>query len=144
MSTTRTLLTTILIVAALSSALHAQDATYIDPRLATVRKVFIDDSDDLNTARPVIGCFVEHLARNTPLTIVTTKADADAVLKFAGGPPLDTRAFAYAPADVDGWKLWTGVFAMNPKYRGPDASCQIADKLAADLLAAMRKAKAGH
>ena len=53
-------------------------------------------------------------------------------------------AFAYLPEDVGGWKLWSGLFEMNLKYRGPDPSCQVADKLAADLRDGMRRAKDGQ
>jgi hypothetical protein len=40
--------------------------------------------------------------------------------------------------------VWQGNFDPNRTYRGPDASCQIADKLAADLREGMRKARAGE
>jgi hypothetical protein len=125
-----------------------------DPRLATVRKVFIVAADDLGDEQGVATCLADRLT--TPLEVVKTKGEADAVLVVKahipsgksrvllgsmGGTPSATVE-AQLP---DGTKLWSD----GAKFRrgngaiglARDVQCGLAGGLADRLRDAIRKAR---
>lgn len=125
-----------------------------DPRLATVRKVFIAAADELSDDQGVATCLAERLT--APLELVKAKDDADVVLIVKahipskgsrvllgsmGGTPSATVE-AQLP---DGTKLWSD----GAKFRrgngavglARDVQCGLAGGLGDRLRDAIRKAR---
>src|SRR6202163_2996302 len=74
---------------------HAADK--IDPRLATVRKAWVQPVDELaDEDRPVAACLANHLARATPIEAVKTKAEADVIFRV-GSTATRATITAYLP-----------------------------------------------
>ena len=136
----------------------------VDGRLATVRKAFVVAVDDLGDDQAVAACFAEHLPKLTPMTVVTTKEEADVILKvsahlpsattkfvlgIAGGSP-SAHLFAELP---DGTKLWDdgakyrrsmgaqGALGSSSGDTGKGVECGLGDELAGTLRDAMREAR---
>jgi hypothetical protein len=127
----------VLVVAATS---HATDR--IDPRLATVRKAWVQPVDDLaDEDRPVARCLAEQLPRATPIEAVKTKAEADVIFRV-GSTATQATITAYLPdgatplwADTTPLKAGFGVVTVRRN------SCGLASKLLDTLRQAMRKAR---
>jgi hypothetical protein len=127
----------VLFVAATS---HAADK--IDPRLAMVRKAWVQPVDELaDEDRPVAACLADHLARLTPIEAVKTKAEADVIFRV-GSTSTQATLTAYLPDDAttlwaDNTPLKVG-FGVVMVHRN---SCGLANKLLDTLRQAMRKAR---
>jgi hypothetical protein len=136
-------------------------AANIDKRLATARKAYVVAIDELGDDKPVAACFIDHLAKMTPLEPVLTKEQADIVLRVKAHLPGQTARHALGPmggrpsADLfaelpDGTKLWNDGAKLGSGW-SPDrgtsiqnnetTECAIADELINTLRAAMRKAR---
>lgn len=132
-----------------------------DPRLATVRKAFVMPVDDLGDDVPVATCFADHLPKASPVTVVTTKEEADVIFKVKAHLPSATTRYLVGiiggtpSADLEadlptGEKLWadgaklrraiTGKTATTGDIGNPVA-CGLADELIDTLRSAMRKAR---
>jgi hypothetical protein len=131
-------LTSVVLLAATS---HAADK--IDPRLATVRKAWIQPVDELaDEDRPVAACLADHLARLTPIEAVKTKAEADVIFRV-GSTSTQATLTAYLPdgattlwaADNTPLKAGFGVVMVRRN------SCGLANKLLDTLRQAMRRAR---
>ena len=143
----------------LATAVHAEK---LDPRLATMRNVYVMAADDLGDDRPVAACLAEHLTKQTPL-IVVDKEKAEAILRVSSHLPSATARYALGALGgspsahlyvelPDGTKLWddgskarrgnTGTQVLT-KGQGETGSieCQLADGLLDTLRNAMRKAR---
>lgn len=139
------------VVALFSAAVRADK---IDPRLATVRRVFIAAVDDLGDDNGVATCLVERLT--TPFEVVKTKDEADAVLLVKAHIPSGTSrvllgSMGGTPSAtleaqlLDGQKLWSD----GAKFRrgngaiglARDVQCGLAGGLADALRDAVRKAR---
>ena len=143
-----------LIVVSCSAPLIA--AEKIDPRLATMRKAWIEPVDERGDDKLVAACLADRLDTLTPMARAATKAEADVVLRVKahltsgaarvllgsiGGTP-SANLEATLP---DGTKLW----ADGAKYRrgngaiglAADAKCGLASGLLNGLREAMRKAR---
>jgi hypothetical protein len=124
----------------LTATSHAADR--IDPRLATVRKAWIQPVDELaDEDRPVAACLADHLARLTPIEAVKTKAEADVILRV-GSTSTQATITAYLPDGAttlwaDNTPLRAG-FGVVMVHRN---SCGLANKLLDTLRQAMRKAR---
>jgi hypothetical protein len=131
------LLTSVVLLAATS---HAADK--IDPRLATVRKAWIQPVDELaDEDRPVAACLADHLSRLTPIEAVKTKAEADVIFRV-GSTSTQATITAYLPdgattlwADNTPLKAGFGVVMVHRN------SCGLANKLLDTLRQAMRRAR---
>jgi hypothetical protein len=127
-------------VVLLATTSHATDR--IDPRLATVRKAWIQPVDELaDEDRPVAACLADHLARLTPIEAVKTKAEADVILRI-GSTSTQATITAYLPdgattlwADNTPLKAGFGVVMVHRN------SCGLANKLLDTLRQAMRRAR---
>src|ERR1700730_15307991 len=101
------LVSVVLFMAATS---HAADR--IDPRLATVRKAWVQPVDELaDEDRPVAACLADHLARLTPIEAVKTKAEADVIFKV-GSTSTQATITAYLPDGA------TTLWADNTPLKG--------------------------
>ena len=131
-----------------------------DPRLATVRKAWVEPVDELGDDKAVAVCFADRLHRETPLEVVATKADAEVVLRVKAHLPSGaSRAMlgsmggspsAHLEAVLQGGKkLWddgakaryggTGLIGAMRDESG--IACSLADRLLSTLRDAMRKAR---
>jgi len=127
-------------VVLLAATSHATDR--IDPRLATVRRAWVQPVDELaDEDRPVAACLADHLARLTPIEAVKTKAEADVILRV-GSTSTQATITAYLPdgattlwADNTPLKAGFGVVMVHRN------SCGLANKLLDTLRQAMRKAR---
>jgi hypothetical protein len=123
-------------------ALTGHAADKIDPRLATVRKAWIEPVDELaDEDRPVAACLADHLARLTPIEAVRTKAEADVIFRV-GSTSTQATITAYLPdgattlwADNTPLKAGLGVVMVHK------TSCRLANALLDTLRQAMRKAR---
>src|ERR1700682_6464304 len=130
-------LTSVLLLAATG---HAADK--IDPRLATVRKAWVQPVDELaDEDRPVAACLADHLSKLTPIEAVKTKAEADVIFRV-GSTSKHATITAYLPdgattlwADNTPLKAGFGVVMVRRN------SCGLANKLLDTLRQAMRKAR---
>lgn len=150
-------LTAIFIVVFYAVTLTASKA---DPRLATVRKAFVVAVDDLGDDQAVAICLADRLRKETPMETVTTKEDAEVILRVKAHLPSGTsRALlgsmggspsAHLEADLpNGTKLWddgakariggTGLFGAVKDES--TLACNLADRLLSTLRDAMRKAR---
>ena len=137
MRSAQAFLTSIVLLAATGYA-----ADKVDPRLATVRKAWIEPVDELaDEDRPVAACLADHLARLTPIEAVKTKAEADVILRV-GSTSTQATITAYLPdgattlwADNTPLKAGFGVVMVHRN------SCGLANKLLDTLRQAMRKAR---
>jgi hypothetical protein len=143
-----------LIAIACSAPLIA--AEKIDPRLATMRKAWVEPVDELGDDRLVAACLADRLDTLTPMARVATKEEADVVLRVKahltsgawrvvlgsmGGTP-SAHLEATLP---DGTTLW----ADGAKYRrgtgviglAADPGCGLANGLLDALRKAMEKAR---
>jgi hypothetical protein len=136
-------------------------AAKIDPRLATVRKAYVVAVDDLGDDRPVTACVIAHLPAATPLVIVSTKDEAEIVLRvkahlpshgaksvfgsMGGSPSVDM--IAELP---NGTKLWNEGAKLGSKFswdsgvstqNNQTVECALADQIIDTLRGAMRKAR---
>ena len=131
------LVTSVVLLAATS---HAADK--IDPRLATVRKAWIQPVDELaDEDRPVAACLADHLARLTPIEAVKTKAEADVILRV-GSTSTQATITAYLPDGTT--TLWSGDVPMKAGFgviKVHRDACGLAEKLIETLRQAMRKAR---
>jgi hypothetical protein len=109
-------------------------ADKIDPRLASVRKAFVEPVDELGDDRLVAVCLADHLKTTPPLSLVGSKDDAEVILRVRahltsgasrvllgsmGGTPS-----ANMEADLpDGTKLW----ADGAKYRRGNGAIGLAN-----------------
>jgi SH3 domain-containing protein len=129
--------------------------------LATVKKAFVIPVDDLGDDRPVAACFAEHLSKLSPIEAVTTREEADVVLRVKAHLPGQSARHALGSmggrpsADVfaelpDGTKLWNdgtklGSGWSNDKglsiQNNQTTECALADDLIDTLRGAMRKAR---
>jgi hypothetical protein len=124
-----------------------------DQRFASVRKAYVTAADDLNAdQRPVTACLAKHLPDTTPLTVVTSKDEADVVLTVTRAhlPGNTARATfgglgkVYLSATLpDGTPLWDGDadFSSTKNTQGLNIPCYLADSIAGKMLSAMRKAR---
>jgi hypothetical protein len=132
----------VLMSGVLSLAATSYAADKVDPRLATVRKAWIQPVDELaDEDRPVAACLADHLARLTPIEAVKTKAEADVILRV-GSTSTQATITAYLPdgatalwADNTPLKAGFGVVMVHRN------SCGLANKLLDTLRQAMRKAR---
>ena len=130
-------LTSVVLLAATS---HAADK--IDPRLATVRKAWIQPVDELaDEDRPVAACLADHLSKLTPIEAVKSKAEADVIFRV-GSTSTQATITAYLPDGAttlwaDNTPLRAG-FGVVMVHRN---SCGLANKLLDTLRQAMRKAR---
>jgi len=146
-------LITAALIAGLSATVLAKDP---DPRLATVRKAFVEPVDELGDDQRVATCLADQVKTTPPLSLAASKDEADVVLRVKahltsgasrvllgsmGGTPS-----AEMEADLpDGTKLWTD----GAKYRRGNgaiglvnnAECGLANGLITSMLEAMRKAR---
>jgi len=87
-----------------------------DTRLASASKVYVIAIDDLEGDRPVAACVAQHLPTALPSTVVSTKDEADLILRVKARLSGETtrkltgalgliELTALAP---DGKKLWDG------------------------------------
>ena len=132
----------------------AASADKVDPRLATVRKVFITAANDAGDDQGVATCLADRLA--SPFEVVKTKEEADAVLVVKAHVPSSTSrvllgAMGGTPSATveaqlpDGKTLWSD----GAKFRrgngaiglGRDVQCGLAGGLADALRDAARKAR---
>jgi hypothetical protein len=136
----------------------------VDGRLASVRKAFVVPMDDLGDDQPVAACFADHLPKLTAMTVVSTREEAEVILKvsahlpsattrfvlgIAGGSP-SAHLFAELP---DGTKVWDdgakyrrsmapqGMFGSSSGDTGKSVECGLGDELAGTLRDAMRDAR---
>jgi hypothetical protein len=148
--------TAVLTVIAITYATHLIAAEKIDPRLATLRKAWIEPVDELGDDRLVATCLADRLNTLTPMTSVAARDEADVVLHVTahltsgakrvllgsmGGTP-SAHLEATLP---DGTKLWDD----GAKYRrgngaiglaaGP--ACGLANGLLNALRDAMQKSR---
>ena len=131
-------------------------AAKIDPRLASMRKAWIEPVDELGNDRLVAACLADRLHTMTPMERVATKDEAEVVLRVTahltsgakrvllgsmGGTP-SAHLWATLP---DGTKLWDD----GAKYRrgtgtiglAADPVCGLANGLLNALREAMQKAR---
>jgi hypothetical protein len=119
---------------------HAADK--IDPRLATIRKAWVQPVDELaDEDRPVAACLADHLSKLTPIEAVKTKAEADVIFRV-GSTSTQATITAYLPDGAttlwaDNTPLRAG-FGVVMVHRN---SCGLANKLLDTLRQAMRKAR---
>jgi hypothetical protein len=126
----------------LSMAATSHAADKIDPRLATVRKAWVQPVDELaDEDRPVATCLAGHLALLTPIEAVKTKEEADVIFRV-GSTSKQATITAYLPdgatalwADSTPLKAGFGIVMVHRN------SCGLADKLLDTLREAMRKAR---
>jgi hypothetical protein len=135
-------------------------AVKIDPRLATVTKAFIVPVDASGDDRAVAACLVDKLPSITKLVVVTTKEEADVILKVKGHIPgagsryvlgmMGGTPSANLEAQLpDGTKLWSdgaknraGTGGVIGAARREDSiACGLADRLSNTLQDAMRNAR---
>jgi hypothetical protein len=137
MRSAQAFLTAVMLLAATS---HAADK--IDPRLAMVRKAWIQPVDELaDEDRPVAACLADHLSKLTPIEAVKTKAEADVIFRV-GSTSTQATITAYLPDGAttlwaDNTPLRAG-FGVVMVHRN---SCGLANKLLDTLRQAMRKAR---
>jgi hypothetical protein len=132
----------LLVSVALSVATTTHAADKIDPRLATVRKAWVQPVDELaDEDRPVAACLADHLAHLTPIEAVKTKEQADVIFRV-GSTSTQATLTAYLPdgvttlwADNTPLKARLGVVMVHRNW------CGVADKLLDTLRQAMRKAR---
>jgi hypothetical protein len=129
-------------------------ADKIDPRLATVRKVFIVAVDDLGDDNGVALCLADRLT--SPFEVVKNRDEADAVLMVKAHIPSGTSrvllgSMGGTPSATleaqlpDGKKLWSD----GAKFRrgngaiglARDVQCGLAGGLADTFRDAVRKAR---
>ena len=151
------LIACIIAVVAIGAVLSAADK--IDPRLATVRKAFIEPIDELSDDKAVAVCLVERLSKNTPMTVVAVKEDAEVVLRVKAHLPGGASRrilgnMGAAPSvdmiaqHADGTVLWKdGAKLRKANYSVTheavtDVPCGPADEISETLRDAMRKARA--
>ena len=135
----------------------------IDPRLATIRKVMIQPVDDLGQDVGVAACLADRLPKLTPLTVVKTKEEAEAIFKVkAHIPGATTRVMVGIMGGtpsanlevqlVDGTKLWADGDKLRRAINGAGATtgdvaspvmCGLAEELIDTLREAMKKARDG-
>jgi hypothetical protein len=128
------------ILVTLCVSLNAADK--VDPRLASIHKAVITAEDDLSDDRPVALCLAEKLAEKTPVEVVKSKADADAVITVRKASVGKHPKAEVTVALIDGTALWQG----GSKTRGfnlvgRNMTCVIADDLASNLRNAVKKAR---
>ncbi len=149
-------------VVVLVTASFVAYAATIDPRLATVRKAWVQPEDELADDRQVAACFAEHLKTATPIGTVATKEEADVVFKVRANIPSATKRVlwggmggspsAHLSAELpDGTKLWDDgaklrrAIGRAGKLESSDAAkgveCGLADELLVTLRHAMRDAR---
>jgi hypothetical protein len=149
-------------VVVLVTASFAAYAEKIDPRLATVRRAWIQPEDELADDRQVAACLAEHLKAATPIEPVATKEEADVVFKVRANIPSATKRVlwggmggspsAHLSAELpDGTKLWDDgaklrrAIGRAGKLESSDAAksveCGLADELLVTLRHAMRDAR---
>jgi len=144
-----------LLVAAVGSA-TVVGADKIDPRLATVRKAWVEPVDELGDDRLVAECLADRLHTLTPMERVTTKQDADVILRVkanltSGAKRVLLGSMGGTPsANLEatlpyGTTLWSD----GAKYRrgngavglAADPKCGLANGLLNHLREAMQKAR---
>lgn len=117
-------------------------ATKIDPRLATIKKAFVQAVDVLSDDdKPVATCFADHLAQSTPIEAVKTKDDADVILRVGSTKKKATIA-AYLPDGTT--QLWAGETSLKSGFglvMVKHDACGLADNLLDTLRQAMRNAR---
>src|SRR5580704_18496451 len=127
---------------ALFVAATSYAADKIDPRLAMVRKAWIQPVDELaDEDRPVAACLADHLSKLTPIEAVKSKAEADVIFRV-GSTSTQATITAYLPDGAttlwaDNTPLRAG-FGVVMVHRN---SCGLANKLLDTLRQAMRKAR---
>jgi hypothetical protein len=123
-------------------AATSQAADKIDPRLATVRKAWVQPVDELaDEDRPVALCLADHLARLTPIEAVKTKAEADVILHVGS---TSTQATITASLPDGATTLWADNTPLKTGFgivMVRRNSCGLANKLLDTLRQAMRKAR---
>jgi len=139
-------------------------ADKLDPRLAQVRKAWIEPVDPLGDDLPVSQCVAERISKSTPIKAVDKREDADVILKVSSHLPSATSRYAlgalggspsvhmYAELP-DGTKLWDdgGKFRRanlgNKIVTATDVAkgieCGLADDILEHLRDAMKKARDG-
>ena len=127
-------------VLSLAATSHAADR--IDPRLATVRKAWVQPVDELaDEDRPVAQCLADHLSRLTPIEAVKTKAEADVIFRV-GSTSTQATITAYLPDGAT--TLWAGNTPLKAGFGVVMVrrnTCGLANKLLDTLRQAMRKAR---
>ena len=136
-------------------------ATGINPKLASVRKAFIEPVDELGDDKGIAVCFADHLHSLTPIEAVKTKEEADVVFKVSAHLPSATTRYmvgimggspsAHLFAELpDGTKLWDDGAKLRRSINGKGATtgdvsnpvaCGLADELLDTLREAMKKAR---
>ena len=131
------LVTSVVLLAATS---HAADK--IDPRLAVVRKAWIQPVDELaDEDRPVAACLADHLSKLTPIEAVKTKAEADVIFRV-GSTSTQATITAYLPDGTTAlWSDTTPLKAGFAVLMVRRTSCRLANTLLDMLREAMRKAR---
>jgi hypothetical protein len=127
-------------------------ADKLDPRLAQVRKAWIEPVDPLGDDLPVSQCVAERISKSTPIKAVDKREDADVILKVSSHLPSATSRYALAELP-DGTKLWDdgGKFRRanlgNKIVTATDVAkgieCGLADDILEHLRDAMKKARDG-
>lgn len=127
-------------------------AAKVDPRLATLRKAWIEPVDELGDDRLVAACVAERLHELTPMERAATKDEADVLLRVkahltSGAARIILGSLGGAPSAhleamlPDGTALWND----GAKYRRGTGAIGVAVTdvkcgLAAGLLNALREA----
>jgi hypothetical protein len=150
----------VIIALTLACGVSPVAADKIDPRLATVRKAYIVAVDPLTDDQTVAACVIDRIHTLTPLESVTTKDEADVVLKLSSHIPGAGKRFALgmmggtpsanmAAELPDGTPLWsdgaknrkgTGG-AIGASRSGSGLACGLANGLLETLRDAMQKAR---
>jgi hypothetical protein len=128
---------------------HLGAAEKIEPRLATVRKAWVEPADELaDYDRSIAACLSDsagegegHLAKSTPIVVVKTKDEADVIFRI-GSTSSDATITAYLPDGTT--KLWAGDTPMKAGfgiYKVHRDACGLSEKLIDALRQAMRKAR---
>lgn len=140
----------ILIVAVCACAVPAHAKDKIDPRMGTIRTVWIEPVDALGDDTPVSTCLTEHLTHITPLTLAPTKADADVTLMVKatirtlntagdGFKLYFTRHNGTITAVAADRELWSG-HVVTGRLRS-NVACVLADQMLNALRKSMRTAR---
>jgi len=83
-------------------------AEKIDPRLAIVRKAFVQSRDNVSDDQPVAACVTEHLEGIIPILSAKTREEADVVIEVHSASIGKHPTAKVTAALRDGTKLWDG------------------------------------
>lgn len=122
----------------LSAAAFAKDA---DPRLASVRKAWIEPIDEIGDDKPIAVCVAENINKTTPIVAVPTKAEADAVIRVHATSKKSSIAVYLADGTTKVWAEDVGQKAGFGLIMIKLDACGQAERLLDELTKAMKKAR---